>query len=102
MLVPVPRREAVPGLAFFFFFFGCEDSLPLTSERFGEPPRLMLLASATRCVASRCLLGRLLGVLLPLVEEPEGGWDGLTVFSPISDFWSSSLDFPLSECSDSV
>ena len=56
-------------VACFFLCFFREDSLPLAEERFGEPGRLsdMLLA------AEEVLLGRLVGVLVPLVVEPEGG-----------------------------
>jgi len=49
----------------FFFIFLRADSLPLASERLGEPGRLRILRRGLGCV------GRFEGVLVPLVVFPE-------------------------------
>lgn len=54
---------------FFLTFLRRVDSLPLASERLGEPGRLR---DASFAGCSGCL-GRPVGVFVPLVEAPEGG-----------------------------
>jgi len=66
--MPVLSLEDSPC---FFLGFLREDSLPLASERFGEPGRLRELEDAVRLRGSGSLLGRFEGVLVPFEEEPE-------------------------------
>lgn len=94
-----------------FLAFLREDSVPLASERLGEPGRFRLEEEEVFLRGSRCLLGRLEGVLVPLdeVPEPEGfdvafpfsGSDGLGFFSP-SFIRSSSFRRSVSVSSDSL
>ena len=73
-----------------FFFLCCfrEDSLPLASERLGEPGRLREEDEAVRRRGSGCLLGRPEGVFVPREEEPDEG--GGFVLSATVCFLSSS------------
>ena len=91
VFAPVPRCEALPCCLVSLRFL--LDSEPLSSERLGEPVRLIEFAIAMRWVGSRCLPGRLAGVLLPLVELPEAG----AAF--LSWSFSFSLDSDLTEAS---
>ena len=86
MEIPVVRLDDAPC----FFFLCClrEDSLPLASERLGEPGRLREEDETVRERGSGCLPGRLEGVFVPREEEPDEG--GGFVLSAALDFLSSS------------
>ena len=71
-----------------FFTFLRADSVPLASERLGEPGRFSLLALVF-LDASGALPGRCEGVLLPFVDAPDGGFEAPAL--SISDFFSSSF-----------
>ena len=93
----------MPG---FFFCFLREDSLPLASERFGDPGRLMAVMGFLD--KSKCL-GRPDGVFVPLVELPDGGFSALSLpllfsaaFRSSSFLRSSSLSLSVSESSERV
>lgn len=93
--MPVLSLEDSPC---FFLGFLREDSLPLASERLGEPGRFSEVEDAVRLRGSECLLERLEGVFVPLEEEPEGGLSlGL---SPV--FFSSASFFACSSFSRSA
>lgn len=89
----------------FFFDFFRADSVPLTSDRFGEPGRLSVDAAFFN--GSTCLL-RPDGVLVPFVEAPEGclllSFSLLVALSDFSSpfFRSSSFRFSSSESSESL
>jgi hypothetical protein len=85
----------VPVLCDDFLTFFLEDSLPLDSERFGEPGRLSLL---TFLKGSECL-GRPEGVFVPFEEAPEGSFDSLFAASAFSlALASSSFLLSISAC----
>ena len=94
-----------------FLCFLREDSVPLASERLGEPGRLRLEDEDAFLSGSRCLLGRFEGVLVPLDDapEPEGfdvafpfsGSEGLGFFSS-SFLRSASFSRSVSVSSDSL
>ena len=91
----------------FFLCFLRDDSLPLASERLGEPGRLRDEEDTVRLRGSGCLPGRAEGVFVPLVEEPDGGWGfDLSVaaaFVSSASFLScSSLRRSVSESEDSL
>ena len=74
-----------------FLCFLRDDSLPLASERLGEPGRLREDEDEC-CVWSLGLEGRPEGVEVPLVEVPEDGCGGLSLsFSEVAFFSSSSF-----------
>ena len=84
--VPVPGWR-VEGCLFLCFLRA--DSLPLASERLGEPGRLRE-AEEDRWLGSFCFEGRPEGVEVPLVEVPEGGWGSLSLSFSEAVFFSSS------------
>lgn len=92
-----------------FFCFLREDSLPLASERLGEPGRLR--AWDDDSLSGSLVLGRFEGVLLPLVEVPEAVFSVVSPALPLpfsaaafssSRLRSSSFCFSASESSDSL
>lgn len=62
LLEPPPAANLDKGFLSFTFFRAAVDSLPLASDKFGEPGRLRFCASL--CMGSGCLPGRCPGVLL--------------------------------------
>ena len=74
----------------FFLCFLWDDSLPLASERLGEPGRLREEADTVRLRGSGCFPGRDEGVLVPLVEAPDGGW-GFDLSAAVAFFSSASF-----------
>lgn len=89
----------------FFLTFLREDSLPLASERLGEPGRLREEEDEVRLRGPECLFSRLEGVLVPFEEEPEGDFSlGLSpvFFSSASFFSCSSLRRSVSVSDDSL
>lgn len=104
--VPVGWEEERPC---FFLCFLREDSVPLASERLGEPGRLReLVVDFLR--GSLCL-GRPEGVLVPLVEAPDGRSPlslrsgrsfSVAAFFSSSFFRSSSFRRSVSVSSDSL
>ena len=88
--VEMPLWRDEPRPCCFFFFFRV-DSLPLASERLGEPGRLSEPEDAVRSRELACLLGRWEGVFVPLVDEPEEG--GTFAFSAATAFFSSASFF---------
>ena len=92
---------------YFFLCFLRDDSLPLASERLGEPGRLRDVEDTVRLRGSGCLAGRDEGVFVPLVEEPDGGWalalsDAAAFFSSASFLSCSSFKRSVSESDDSL
>lgn len=73
---PVWRLD---GLAYFFLCFLRDDSLPLASDMLGEPGRFKELEETDLWLEPRDFLGRVEGVLVPLVELPELGLAGLSL-----------------------
>jgi hypothetical protein len=84
----------------FFLCFFRDDSLPLDSERLGDPGLLRLLDFFE---GSKCL-GRPDGVFVPLDEAPEASLDSdLALFFASSSFCLSiSFCFSSSEVSSSL
>ena len=85
--------ELEEGRWFFLCFFR-DDSVPLASERLGEPGRFRLEDEEAFLRGAGCLLGRFEGVLVPLDEAPEP--EGFEVDFPFSrseglGFFSSSF-----------
>lgn len=84
----------------------CADSLPLASERFGEPGRLRLAAEDSLLrKGSACFSALPEGVLLPLDEAPEGSLSALALRSSSlvrssSSRWRSSSESSESLCDD--
>lgn len=79
----------------FFLCFLRVDSLPLDSERFGEPGRFKLL---TFLNGSECF-GRPDGVLFPLDEAPDGSLESVFRASSLAfAFASSSFFLSISAC----
>lgn len=95
------------GARCFCFRFFRADSLPLTSDAFGDPGRLRLLDDGDFFRALGCLPGLPDGVL-----EPEGFFEVFPVldfsrseappFSLLPPFFSSSLRRSAPELSDSL
>ena len=108
--VPVGRGEE----PCFFLCFLRLDSLPLASELLVELGRLRDVEEVVRWFGSRCLPGRLEGVLVPFVEAAGGiedvGWPPLDLsfsacavaFFSSSFFCSSSFSRSMSESEDSL
>lgn len=90
-----------------FLIFLRDDSAPLASERLGEPGRLSALDGTGFLSGPACFPGRW-GVLVPFVEAPDDGLDGLAfstsdsaVFLSFSFLRSSSFKRSVSVSSDS-
>lgn len=86
-----------------FFCFLRDDSLPLASDRLGDPGRLRASGSP--------VFGRFKGVLLPFVEVPDGGFSVVSPALPLpfsaaafssSFLRSSSFKRSASESSESL
>ena len=102
--ISVPRVADVP---FFFLSFLGEDSLPLASERLGEPGRFNEAEDLVGGFRSGGLGGRRVGVLVPLEEAPDGGLplsfsEGMFFFSSASFLICSSLRRSASVSDDSL
>jgi len=80
--VDVPVGWEEEGGPCFFLCFLRADSVPLASERLGEPGRLRELV--VDFLSGSLCLGRPDGVLVPLVEAPDGR-------SPVSLRWGRSF-----------
>ena len=94
-------------MLFFFLSFFLEDSLPLASERLGEPGRFSEVEEMERWDRSGCLLGRPEGVLVPREEAPDGGLalsfgEGTSFFSSASFLICSSFRRSASVSDDSL
>lgn len=82
--IPVGCEDAC-----FFLSFFREDSLPLDSERLGDPGRLRFFVFS----GSECF-GRPEGVLVPLDDAPEGSFDGsILTFALASSSFRLSITF---------
>jgi hypothetical protein len=110
---PPGRGVNVPGVALCLCFnFLRLDSLPLASERFGEPGRLReeLATLEGFLSGSPCFSLRPEGVFVPLVEAPDAGFSPSLPLSFVcacnlassSFLRSSSLARSVSESSDSL
>ena len=86
--------------ACFFLCFFRDDSLPLDSERLGEPGRFRLLAFFS---GSECF-GRPEGVLVPFDDAPEGSFDSILDLALASSSFRLSISacFSSSEVSSSL
>jgi hypothetical protein len=84
----------------FFLCFFREDSLPLDSERLGEPGRLRLFAFFR---GSECF-GRPEGVLVPFDDVPEANFDSILALALASSSFRLSISrcFSSSEVSSSL
>ena len=83
------------GESCLFLCFLRVDSVPLISERLGEPGRLRALAEDDNpfLVRSVCLLARPDGVFVPFEDAPDWDDEGFVLTFSLSDavFFSSSF-----------